>query len=57
VGALAAGDMYRRGRGFGSKISLLVSRIAMNWKLEITNSIHAGYGKHINMESIDHLFC
>ncbi|MFK8009099.1 MAG: carboxypeptidase-like regulatory domain-containing protein [Saprospiraceae bacterium] len=31
-------------------------RVAMNWKIDHTNSIHAGYGKHSNMESIPHYF-
>ena len=34
----------------------LEPRIAMSWKLDNTNSIHAGYGKHSNMESIHHYF-
>jgi len=29
---------------------------AANWKLNNTNSIHAGYGKHSNMESIHNYF-
>ncbi|WP_158856762.1 TonB-dependent receptor [Lunatibacter salilacus] len=36
--------------------SALEPRIAMNWILDNTTSIHAGYGKHSNMESIHHYF-
>lgn len=36
--------------------STLEPRIAMNWILDNTTSIHAGYGKHSNMESIHHYF-
>ncbi|MFT4760040.1 MAG: hypothetical protein ACI9XO_003208 [Paraglaciecola sp.] len=36
--------------------STLEPRIAMNWKLDNTNSINAGYGKHSNMESIHNYF-
>ncbi len=31
-------------------------RIAMNWKLDNTSSIHAGYGKHSTMENIHNYF-
>jgi hypothetical protein len=36
--------------------STLEPRIAVNWKLNNTNSIHAGYGKHSNMERIHNYF-
>ena len=31
-------------------------RVALNWQLNNTNSIHAGYGMHSTMESIHHYF-
>ena len=36
--------------------STLEPRIAVNWKFNNTNSVHAGYGKHSNMESIHNYF-
>jgi hypothetical protein len=39
-----------------NKKSTIEPRIAANWKLNNTNSIHAGYGKHSNMESIHNYF-
>lgn len=36
--------------------STLEPRFAINWRINSTNSIHAGYGKHSNMESIPHYF-
>jgi len=36
--------------------STLEPRIAVNWKLNNTNSVSAGYGKHSKMESIHHYF-
>ncbi|MCK4662215.1 MAG: TonB-dependent receptor [Bacteroidales bacterium] len=36
--------------------STLEPRIAVNWKLNNTNSVHAGYGKHSNMEGIHNYF-
>jgi len=34
----------------------LEPRVAVNWKLNSSNSFHAGYGKHSNMESIHNYF-
>jgi hypothetical protein len=31
-------------------------RIAVNWKINNTNSVHAGYGKHSSMESVHNYF-
>ena len=31
-------------------------RIAVNWKINSTNSVHAGYGKHSTMESVHNYF-
>jgi hypothetical protein len=31
-------------------------RIAINWKINSTNSVHAGYGKHSTMESVHNYF-
>ncbi|WP_026461271.1 TonB-dependent receptor [Adhaeribacter aquaticus] len=39
-----------------NKKSTLEPRIAVNWKLNNSNSIHGGYGKHSNMESIHNYF-
>lgn len=39
-----------------SKESTLEPRLAMNWKLNETNSVHAGYGNHSNMESVHNYF-
>lgn len=36
--------------------STLEPRIAFNWELNKSNSIHAGYGNHSTMESIHHYF-
>jgi hypothetical protein len=36
--------------------STIEPRVAVNWKLNNSNSIHAGYGKHSTMESIHHYF-
>ena len=36
--------------------STLEPRIAVNWKLNNTSSIHAGYGLHSNMESVHNYF-
>jgi hypothetical protein len=36
--------------------STLEPRIAVNWKLNNTNSFHAGYGNHSTMENIQHYF-
>ncbi len=36
--------------------STLEPRIAVNWKINNTNSIHAGYGNHSTMENIQHYF-
>ena len=36
--------------------STLEPRIAVNWKINNTNSIHAGYGKHSTMERIHNYF-
>lgn len=36
--------------------STVEPRIAINWKLNNLNSIHAGYGNHSNMESIHNYF-
>ena len=36
--------------------STIEPRIAMNWKLDNTSSIHAGYGKHSTMENIHNYF-
>jgi len=36
--------------------STLEPRIALNWKLNNTSSIHAGYGNHSNMERIHNYF-
>ncbi len=34
----------------------LEPRIALNWDINSTNSIHMGYGKHSKMESVHHYF-
>lgn len=34
----------------------LEPRVAVNWRLNNTSSIHAGYGKHSNMETIHNYF-
>jgi len=39
-----------------NKKSTLEPRLALDWKLGPSSSIHAGYGKHSNMESIHHYF-
>ena len=39
-----------------NKKSTLEPRIAVNWKLDKTNSIHAGYGLHSTMESVHNYF-
>lgn len=39
-----------------SKESTLEPRVAMNWKLNESNSFHAGYGNHSNMESVHNYF-
>lgn len=39
-----------------NKKSTMEPRIAMNWKINKTNSIHAGYGKHSTMESVHNYF-
>lgn len=39
-----------------NKKSTLEPRLAFNWKLNSTNSVHGGYGSHSNMESIHHYF-
>lgn len=39
-----------------NKKSTIEPRLAVNWKLNSTNSIHAGYGKHSSMESIHNYF-
>ncbi|OFX87178.1 MAG: TonB-dependent receptor [Bacteroidetes bacterium GWF2_33_16] len=36
--------------------STLEPRIALNWKLNNTSSIHAGYGKHSTMEKVHNYF-
>lgn len=36
--------------------STLEPRLAVDWKLAPKTSLHAGYGKHSNMESIHHYF-
>lgn len=36
--------------------STIEPRVAMNWKLDASSTIHAGYGKHSNMESIHNYF-
>ncbi|MDP3685098.1 MAG: TonB-dependent receptor, partial [Ignavibacteria bacterium] len=36
--------------------STLEPRIAVNWKLDNTSSVHAGYGKHSTMENIHNYF-
>lgn len=36
--------------------STLEPRLALDWKLSPTASVHAGYGMHSNMESIHHYF-
>lgn len=36
--------------------STLEPRLALNWKISNTSSIHAGYGKHSTMESIHNYF-
>lgn len=41
---------------FLNKESTIEPRVAINWKLNATNSIHAGYGNHSTMESIHHYF-
>jgi len=39
-----------------NKKSTLEPRIAVNWDINKTNSVHAGYGSHSSMESIHHYF-
>ncbi len=39
-----------------TKENTIEPRIAVNWKLNNKNSIHAGYGNHSTMESIHHYF-
>ena len=36
--------------------STIEPRIAMNWKLNSSNSLHAGYGKHSTMESVHNYY-
>ncbi|MFC2138913.1 TonB-dependent receptor, partial [Bacteroidota bacterium] len=36
--------------------STLEPRIAVNWKINRTNSVHIGYGNHSTMESIHHYY-
>lgn len=36
--------------------STLEPRVAVNWDLSSTSSLHAGYGKHSNMESVHNYF-
>lgn len=36
--------------------STIEPRLALNWKLNDTNAIHAGYGNHSTMESVHHYF-
>jgi hypothetical protein len=36
--------------------STIETRIAMNWKLNNTSSVHAGYGKHSMMESVHNYY-
>ena len=36
--------------------STIEPRIAINWKLNNTNSLHAGYGKHSTMESVHNYY-
>jgi len=36
--------------------STLEPRVAVNWKIDNTNSVHAGYGKHSTMESVHNYF-
>ncbi len=36
--------------------STIEPRLAINWKLNSTSSVHAGYGNHSNMESIHNYF-
>jgi hypothetical protein len=36
--------------------STIEPRIAVNWKLDNTSSVHAGYGKHSTMENIHNYF-
>ncbi|MFA6980033.1 MAG: TonB-dependent receptor [Ignavibacteriaceae bacterium] len=39
-----------------NKKSTFEPRIALNWKLDNTSSVHAGYGKHSTMENIHNYF-
>jgi hypothetical protein len=39
-----------------NKKSTIEPRLAVNWKLNGTNSVHAGYGNHSNMESVHNYF-
>ncbi|MFT5567970.1 MAG: hypothetical protein ACI81Y_002928 [Glaciecola sp.] len=39
-----------------NKKSTIEPRLAVNWKLNGTNSLHAGYGNHSKMESIHNYF-
>lgn len=39
-----------------NKKSSIEPRLALSWKLNAANSLHAGYGKHSNMESIHNYF-
>jgi hypothetical protein len=39
-----------------NKKSTIEPRLAINWKLNSTNSVNAGYGNHSNMESIHNYF-
>jgi len=41
---------------FLNKNSTLEPRVAVNWKLNNTSSIHAGYGKHSRTESVHNYF-
>jgi len=41
---------------FLTKESTLEPRIALNWKLNNSNTLHAGYGKHSTMENIHNYF-
>jgi len=41
---------------FLNKKSTLEPRFALNWKIDNTNSIYAGYGKHSTMESVHNYY-
>lgn len=41
---------------FLNKKSTLEPRIAINWRIDNSNSVHAGYGKHSTMESVHNYY-